>query len=119
MHMNGIFGNFKAKIVGCSVDTAGFGSTPGHQDRESVNIVVPAIVDRSESTQVEHWRAPEFAGDKNQSIIEHTRSRRIPTFSAIGGRRRSEGGGRKRQEFSVPRFWAPRYLTLGFRLGRP
>ena len=69
--MNGIFGNFKAKIVGGSVDIAGFGSAPGHQDRESVNIVIAAIVNGSESTQVEHRCAPDLAGDKNQGLIEH------------------------------------------------
>src|SRR5579872_3322376 len=69
--MNGVLGDFEAEIVGGSIDTAGFGSACGHQDREPVNIVVPAIMDRSESTQVEHGCAPEFAGDKNQRVVEH------------------------------------------------
>ena len=62
------------------------------------------------------WGATKLARTLSPPLINEitrgfARSRRIPTVSVGGDRWSSEHYSAKWQEFSVPRFWAPRNLT--------
>ena len=84
VNVNGILDCLEAEIVGCAI-WARLRSSAGQQDREAVNVVVPAVVDRTESAQVHHWRAPEFAADNHQRFFRADRGLSDPGSRAAMG----------------------------------